>query len=548
LDLRDTSNNPRWVSTAILSADTATVAEPQGERRWPLRWLHWAWIAVAAVPFLIAAGHAATRSVTLGADFALSGLAISDAAHLHQLVGPYSRMGWSHPGPTWFYLLAPVFTLLGSTGAALHASFLVLQALWSALLVAAAGRSRPWAQPVAALALLVYCLRMPTIVLVNPWNPFALLIPASVLLVLAGRGAAGSLPALVGAGVVGSFMVQTHVGTAPLVVAVCAGAAAAWVFTRTLPSRKEWALTAAGVALVVAEWVPPLWQQLRAPAGQGNLAQLVHYFANPGDAAGQPHSWVESAIITGRLLGVPVYGWPAGDQLVPLDELSPAGVALLVLQGSGTLLLAFVGWRARHREAVALALVLAAAGAATLFAMHSLRGDVYDYLVLWCTVLPMVLGYGLLELVLARWRLGRPAAVAAVALTAYLSVSLGTQVNLIVGQLGHEAGVRDAVALLDGHLGDRDDPIILEIGTVEAWPTVTGLAQVLEHDGYQVHVHEPWVHVFGASRAVSGHERLRVVLSDATVQAGLGVPALGTVDGQLGAWTVTVTPAPFPAR
>jgi len=32
------------------------------------------------------------------------------------LVGAFSRFGWSHPGPIWFYLLAPFRAALGPTG------------------------------------------------------------------------------------------------------------------------------------------------------------------------------------------------------------------------------------------------------------------------------------------------------------------------------------------------------------------------------------------------------------------------------------------------
>ncbi|MCU1605505.1 MAG: hypothetical protein JWP46_1970 [Modestobacter sp.] len=538
--------NPRAVSTMTADRDTAparavAVDPPRG-----VRWLPAVWMGVAAAPFLVAAARAADRPIALGADFALSALASSDAAHLDQLVGPYSRMGWSHPGPAWFYLLAPVFTLLGSSGAALYASFLGVQALAAALVVAAAGRGQAWAQPVAALAVLVYGLRVPTIILVNPWNPFALLLPTMLLLLLAGRAAAGSLSALAGTVAVGTFLVQTHVGTAPLVAAAGAVAAVGWLFTRPrpgVPARR--ASTIAGFGLAVLWWLPPLWQQFHAPADQGNLYQLAQYFTQPGGGEGQAHTWTQAAVATGRLLGVPVYGWSAGDQLVDVDHLHPAGAALLVVQGLGTLLLAFAAWRVRNRPAAALAAVLAAAEIATLFAIHSLRGDVYDYLTLWATVLPVVLAYGWATLLLRHSRLTRPATIVAVTLVAVLAIVLGRQTTTLVGRLPDTPGVREAVELIDGHLGDRADPIQLDIAAPGAWPTATGVAQILENQGYRVHVNDTWAHLFGASRELTGDERVRVLFVDADQPVDDQLPpARGIVVGELGRWAVIVTAVP----
>ena len=43
-----------------------------------------------------------------------------------QLVGPYSRYGWHHPGPLYFYLLAPFYRLSGSLTTGLNAGALAI--------------------------------------------------------------------------------------------------------------------------------------------------------------------------------------------------------------------------------------------------------------------------------------------------------------------------------------------------------------------------------------------------------------------------------------
>src|SRR5205807_1160723 len=55
--------------------------------------------------------------VALWGDNPLLELATQDALHGHQLLGPYSRFGWHHPGPAYFYWLALPVLLLEPAGA-----------------------------------------------------------------------------------------------------------------------------------------------------------------------------------------------------------------------------------------------------------------------------------------------------------------------------------------------------------------------------------------------------------------------------------------------
>src|SRR5581483_3884451 len=74
---------------------------------------------------------------TLSDDIALLVLSARDALHRGVLVGPYSRYGWHHPGPSYFYLLAvPVSWWHGPTGLYVTVPLIVgLSAAGLALLV-----------------------------------------------------------------------------------------------------------------------------------------------------------------------------------------------------------------------------------------------------------------------------------------------------------------------------------------------------------------------------------------------------------------------------
>ena len=78
----------------------------------------WGWVALGLVllPLVVSAlylrlWHDDYRAV---GDLALTELQTRDVGHNWIDLGPYSRDGWSHPGPALFYALAPLYRLLGS--------------------------------------------------------------------------------------------------------------------------------------------------------------------------------------------------------------------------------------------------------------------------------------------------------------------------------------------------------------------------------------------------------------------------------------------------
>src|SRR5689334_20522778 len=124
-------------------------------------------------------------------DIALTELYTRDAAHARLLVGPYSRLGWHHPGPLLFYALAPTYAVAGGNAAALHAAALVLTLVTLALVGwgAAAYAGDGFAAAVAVgIGLLI--LRLPSLA-TSPWNPHAVVLPALALIVYAAIVAAG---------------------------------------------------------------------------------------------------------------------------------------------------------------------------------------------------------------------------------------------------------------------------------------------------------------------------------------------------------------------
>lgn len=498
---------------------------PAGRRRWRAGVVVDVLSVVAATaPFLVVGLYflLTADDHVLGGDQALLALDTFDVLHLEQSVGPYSRMGWAHPGPAWFVLLAPLYWAFGSTGEALIASSMFVHGLFAALVVMAAGTGRRWQRPLAAAVVLLYVLRMPAIEFVNVWNPFALLLPVALLLLLAGRACAGSVPAFAGTLVVASFVLQTHVGTAPLVglVGLTTVVALALRWRRSGLDLTPRVRLRAGLAAAVAVlmWVPPLWQQLTAPAGRGNLGLLADYLRYGGGEEGS-HTWREAFSAVGRLLGSPVYGWHTLPEVMDTTLLTPAVVAAVLGQLLGAAGVAVVGWRRGAALPAWLGTVAVVGTVAALISARAVTGPMHNYLVLWITVLPAVLlfaGLSLLADLLPRLSAplrGRVTALAA-AVAVVLSVGVGASLHESAStQMYDHPGATDATAMVLGALPEpegEDARVLLDIREAAAWSTATAVALRLEQEGYRVTVSEKWVYGFGSDRATIRDENWRV--------------------------------------
>ncbi|HZD66509.1 MAG TPA: hypothetical protein VE152_10475, partial [Acidimicrobiales bacterium] len=174
-------------------------------------------LAVGLVRVLAVLG----RPVTPYGDPAIIEIQTRMAIRFQALLGPYSRFGWHHPGPAYFYALAPFYALAGHSMAALVLGQLVINAT-AAIAVVLIIRRRlgegvaRW----AAAAVGVYVAVSGPAVLLYVWNPLILSLPFLLMVVLVAVAATGSLPALAWAAVAGTFVGQSDVSAVPEVALV----------------------------------------------------------------------------------------------------------------------------------------------------------------------------------------------------------------------------------------------------------------------------------------------------------------------------------------
>jgi hypothetical protein len=343
-------------------------------------------LLVVVVPVVVAVAR-----MTSGAGwFPVSDVAqiearVRDVGFSHlPLLGPGGRMeGYgdtgSHPGPLPYYLLAPVYRLLGADGNALLVASVALQlaAVAAVLVIAHRRGGLPFA---LAAAVVVGLLARGYGVwrLALPWNPYLPLLWWVVFLLALWSVLCGDRAVLPVVAFAGSFCAQAHVAYAGLVVGLAAGAGGYLLVTGHRPrTRRDKAWLVAAVWLGVLLWLPPLVEELQEQPG--NLAVLVESFRHPYDdrpAFGEAVSyWAERC------------DWrPLFTSTLDTTDLDPQGSA-----GAGAVCLAL--WAAaaaatvRRRTGPAALRRLHAVGGAALLAglvaTTRIAGPLWTYLGLW---------------------------------------------------------------------------------------------------------------------------------------------------------------------
>ncbi len=347
--------------------------------------------SVLAVPFVISAIVLRSRHWNPVLDLAMTEFRVRDVLTRHSpLIGLPGRIGvfpdqGSHPGPLSFYLLSPMYRLVGSNAWGLLVGMIVLNllAIWGALWIA---QRRGGTQMVLAVAaLLVVMVRgYGMVVASQPWNPYFPLLFWIVVLLAVWSVLLGDHAMVVIVAAAGSLCAQTHMPYLGLCLGMGAVCAASFARTWVRNPAHRPALRRAGTwAAVVAAvtWAPVMLDQLRHTPG--NLSMLSDYFRHPPES---PVGMIEGFRLVLRHLDVfRVAGGAAGGDgfLVQagfrLDGSVLPGLAFIALWAGA----AFVAVRMRHRMLIALDIVLAAALALATISMGRIFGKVWYYLTLW---------------------------------------------------------------------------------------------------------------------------------------------------------------------
>lgn len=343
---------------------------------------------LALLPVFVLLVTRAGRDYLPHGDIAIIDLRVRDlVAGDFPLLGAYSRYGWNHPGPMFFFVLAPLSALAGGAAWATMVGGALLQAVAIALSARLAWRR-------GGLLLLLLVLAAITLathaigarILLDAWNPHVA-VPFLALFVLQVWSVTlGDRWQLVGAAVVGTFLVQTHVGYIPL---VAAGAAYAVVLTVVDQRRhkKMWApwrrpaIVAAAVGVVL--WIPTVVEELTTDPG--NLTRLARYARSSADAG---VGFADGAGLLAAEFRIPP-PWLGGDDLTEAftNAARPASVWWLVVPVVLLVVSAVAARRGSARESGRLVGLVALLSAVGVAALSNVESPTNDYLFHWRVVL-----------------------------------------------------------------------------------------------------------------------------------------------------------------
>jgi hypothetical protein len=547
--------------------------------------------AIILVRFLVSGSH-----VYLPDDLALIDLNTRRALRWHQELGPFDRYGWSHPGPSYFYLLSISYRLIGSGAQAQFIGATTVNALASFGVVWVVKRrvgpaAAVWAAVcVGYLAIQLSFTGGQTVTysesalgaLVSPWNPTVVILPMVLFAVLCAAAPAGSPLSLLGALLVGSFIVQTDFSAVIMIVVFLVASALACVIMaerkrrglrrrehgegtdqadRSDPAgvgqsveqgapgryraiRGRWGRTWAGLGVVVlvAMWVPPLIQQFTT--NPGNMTLIVRFFTGPQSTPGATLAdsfRAAMAVYTVLSVGPSEVMNLAVGFVYPHPVVASVTAAVLVAIGVAVVL---VGLRRRHRFAVMLGALSLAGGAVTVLAAFRVTGLVFGYLLVWAVAAPLlaVIGLGSLVLAPSSATRTRPAslrvAVCGVALVVCAVLSFHAVV-LPPLSTASDPVVGATVALVTPKLSPgRPVQVVDALGPdLLGTEQYIGVVNLLDARGYAPKVSGFFTNLFGPGFLATGHEPTQISIGPWTARS----PSLPGFVGRVKNYAITVT-------
>jgi hypothetical protein len=267
--------------------------EPRHARTSRDRWWFAGALLLALTPVLAVLAVRVGHHVTLLGDEASIDLRVRDVFTAQTpLVGTYSR-GFNHPGPLLFWLLAPLSVLSGGAPWATVVGGAVLQGVAIAASGWIAFRRGGLVLGLGVLFALgcAYSSFLLGSQFLEAWNPYIAFPFFMLYLLQVWSAAIGVRWQVLGAAVVGTLLVQLHIGYVPVVAVTAVWAAAVLVHDRRRreatsdQDRPTWrcvlGVTGAAMALL---WVVPLVEQAtRAP---GNLTAIWRHFRDVGGTVG----------------------------------------------------------------------------------------------------------------------------------------------------------------------------------------------------------------------------------------------------------------------
>ncbi len=340
-------------------------------------------LACLLMAFLIAAAvivlARTAPAIVTKSDIAVTELYVQLATRGDLLLGAYSRFGWHHPGPMYFWLQVPFYAVSGQRGTGLYAGALAINLASLAVLAWMLLRVDRGLLSVTLLGAWLLFAWRDRVTVSSPWTGHIPILATMTFVGLAAAVASGRrwmFPLLI---VFGSFVTQAHVALAPLVSVLSLWALAGAVVNRDEHPARLAAVLQTTAWVLAALWLLPIAEELAQTPG--NLTRLWRFFVS--DAGGGQPFTIAFAAWSYALIGVlrPDLYTPYGGHLVLTHLLWGIPVAVAEVIALGVVGVRQV--RARRLFEGWLALTALVASLISLWSIMRIPADILDHEIYW---------------------------------------------------------------------------------------------------------------------------------------------------------------------
>lgn len=457
-------------------------------------------LAPLAFAIVLELFYSDTHSV-LFTDEATLELRVLEAKGFEQVLGPYSRHGWSHPGPLYFYLLAPLYALTENSAVSLF----VTAGLINLAAFAAVARLLPSDDAslfrrtailagLAGLLMVVEPAHLPNATTAI-WNPIIAILPFICLVAVSARLSAGDVRWLPLVLFAHAFVSQTHIAfVVPAAICVMFSGVCLVLARSHSPCPRVWIITTLGLAFFA--WAPVAYDEF---FGSHNLSTLIEYLV---DNSAESIGYAEGYKLASERLTEPI------DRLLggAISDSAHAQLTRSACCAAQLLLMVLALWRARSLQQDHRWLIVALALAQWVMlvpVLSRIDNSAHDYLSAWVPALAVLSMVSTVNL-LTKDICPRPARYAVAVPLFALVVSSGVQVDAqrTRMQRAHKRGKSRAKALLKLAVAtelvlDEHPEARLVIKTHSRWGHFAGVLALLRKRGRDPLVDEKWRFMFG---------------------------------------------------
>jgi hypothetical protein len=337
-----------------------------------------------------------SRNFYLISDDATLETRVVNASRDVQYLGPYSRFGWNHPGPLYFYILLPFYQLfsMGTQSLYVGAAFINILSVLILLFFLYKSEDRYFFFFTAFFFSLYIYGFLGLHVFRNTWNPQVTILPFAAFIFTSVHLSRGNIPVLPLSILFASFVIQTHVAYTPVIAVIFLVSIILYILEKLREQKKIKSLFSKDVlkilgisaVIFIILWILPIIEALKNPPG--NLLKLIYYFTHAKVSHGIP----EAAAAVSQMTNAPLIKFL--NVISPTLEFSSKST-LLILFFLQLLLVIAAGiyhcTAASKRKYQFNLLLFGLSGLIiSVISVTKITGEIHDYLIQWMSAIGFI--------------------------------------------------------------------------------------------------------------------------------------------------------------